>query len=471
MKIKKRYLRIPVKWDGEKAKLTFSDNGKDAVTLDFLWGEKPDFIYQYDMREQLGKDLTLSFDDERHAFAPEFTDTPDTEDRFADSRPLLHFTARNGWNNDPNGLVYYEGRYHMFFQHNPVGNNWGNMHWGHAVSDDLIRWTEEEIALFPDETGTMFSGSAIIDKNNVTGLKCNAHDPLLLFYTAAGTPFTQHMAYSTDGAKTFRKYGQILPHIKGHNRDPKVVWCEELGAYILALYLDGDEFAIYRSDDLLHWSILQTLKLEGDNECPDMFPLECNGKRYWILTAAHSRYYIGEFEGKLFRPKYSGSLMNGGCHYAAQTFSDIPDRRIHIGWNRSRIPNVSFGSSMTTPCEMRLKELGGKPVLTMTPIGEFDRLFIAPADKSKPEKLLLKPTSYPCEITLFGNKVTLTKDMITCKDSAVRYAPSDKPFTVYTDRGSFELFSPECDATLCMEAVSNDIDTSAAETERYGALL
>ena len=467
MKIEKRYLRVPVKWDGEKAKLTFCENGKTVVALDYLSGEPADFVYEYDMREQLGKELTLSFDDEKHAFAPDFTDTLDTEDHFADKRPLLHFTARNGWNNDPNGLVYYEGHYHMFFQHNPVGNVWGNMHWGHAVSDDLIRWEEQEIALFPDDTGTMYSGSAIIDRNNVSGLKCNDHDPLLLFYTAAGTPFTQQLAYSTDGAKTFKKYGQIIPHIKGHNRDPKVVWCEETGCFLLALYLDGDEFAIFKSFDLLNWKILQTLKLENDNECPDMFPLCCNGKRYWIFTAAHSRYYIGEFEGGLFRPKYSGSLMNGGLHYAAQTFSDIPDKRIHIGWNRSRIPDVSFGSSMTTPCEMQLKELGGKPVLTMQPIAAFDNLFTEKPDDGRPQKLVIRPDTFPCEITILGNKIELTENSITCRNSTVRYTPSKNPFTVTTDRGSFELFAPEYDAYLCLDAVNNT--TSADMAERTGA--
>lgn len=186
----------------------------------------------------------------------------------------------------------------MFYQHNPVGNGWGNMHWGHAESDDLVHWEEKEIALFPDEMGTMWSGSAVIDTNNVTGFKENEHAPLILFYTAVGTdtsktaadkPFVQCLAYSVDGGETFKKYQKnpIIPQAIIGNRDPKVVYCEEMGCYLMALYMSGNEFRLYKSDNLIDWKSFQNLSIPGDDECPELYPIIADsGKKYWILTGA-----------------------------------------------------------------------------------------------------------------------------------------------------------------------------------------
>lgn len=172
-------------------------------------------------------------------------------------RPLVHFTAAKGWINDPNGLVYYGGRYLMYFQHNPVATTWENMHWGGAVSDDLIHWEEIGDVLFPDKDGTMFSGCAIIDKKNLTGLQRGNEPAILYFYTSAGNtsetskgkPFTQCLAYSNDGGKTLIKYDKnpIIKNIIKENRDPKVIYCEPDDSYIMVLFLDGHSFAILKS--------------------------------------------------------------------------------------------------------------------------------------------------------------------------------------------------------------------------------
>ena len=186
-------------------------------------------------------------------------------------RPQFHFSSRRGWLNDPNGLVYYDGTYHLFYQHNPYGTQWGNMHWGHAVSRDLVHWTEVDIALYPDDMGTMFSGSGIVDAENTSGLRTGADAPLVLLYTAAGGTsarskgqrFTQCLAYSNDGGKTWSKYdgNPVFDHIVGENRDPKIVWHEPTRQWIMALYLEDQQFTLLGSPDLKQWTRLSDVSI------------------------------------------------------------------------------------------------------------------------------------------------------------------------------------------------------------------
>lgn len=308
---------------------------------------------------------------------------------FDPRRPRAHFTAPRGWINDPNGPIFYEGQYHLFYQHNPGAPVWGNMHWGHAVSRDLVRWEHLPIALFPDETGTMFSGSAIEDTENRTGLTQNGRNPLILYYTAAGEPFEQRMAFSTDGGRTFQKRpgSAVIPHIIGSNRDPKVAWDEEKGVYRLALYLDGDEYALFESQDLIHFVPRQTLSLPGDNECPDLYPVAADdGARLWVLCGAHDIYLVGRFdENGLFAPVQSaGRLHYGGCSYAAQSFSGIPGGRIlRMSWNQAPLNSPLIQGGMCTPAEMRLICREGRYLLCAQPAREFESLR-APLDPDNP---------------------------------------------------------------------------------------
>jgi sucrose-6-phosphate hydrolase SacC (GH32 family) len=265
------------------------------------------------------------------------------------------------------------------------------MTWGHAVSSDLIRWKQLDNALEPDPMGTMFSGSAVVDWNNTSGLQKGDEKVLIAIYTAAGgtsdeskgKPFTQCLAYSTDAGKTWTKYDKnpILPHVRGGNRDPKIVRHEQSKTWIMALYLDGDDFAFYSSPNLREWQQIQTMKVAGCSECPDFFPMPVDGDAAnikWVWTAANDRYLVGEFDGKSFKPETQTALQVdfGKGYYAVQTYSDTPDgRRIQIGWmNNGRYPRMPFNHQMSVLRELKLKKTADGLRLFNLPIKEIDSL-------------------------------------------------------------------------------------------------
>ena len=195
-------------------------------------------------------------------------------------RPQFHFTPKTNWTNDPNGLIYYKGEYHLFFQHNPFGIDWGNMTWGHAISRDLVHWKQLPHALHPDELGTIFSGSGVVDWNNTGGFQAGDESVLVNFYTSAGShapkevPFTQSIAYSNDRGRNWAKYegNPVIEHIVGSNRDPKVIWHEPTQKWVMALYLDQNDYALFGSTNLKEWTRLSDLQIP-DTECPDIFEL------------------------------------------------------------------------------------------------------------------------------------------------------------------------------------------------------
>ncbi len=297
-------------------------------------------------------------------------------------RPQFHFTPMKNWTNDPNGLVFYKGEYHLFFQHNPKGINWGNMTWGHAVSPDLVHWTQLANAIEPDNLGTIFSGSAVIDWNNTTGF---GKESLVCIYTSAGKPFTHSIAYSTDRGRTFTKYenNPVLQHIAGENRDPKVIWHEPTKKWVMALFLDKNDYAFYASPDLKAWSLLHNITVPGCGECPDFFPMAVDGKKEntkWVWTAANGRYLIGSFDGNRFTPDDPTPRQAdwGKNYYAVQTYSDIPDsdgRRIQIAWmNGGSYPRMPFNQQLSFPCEMKLKTTPQGLRIFRTPVKEIELL-------------------------------------------------------------------------------------------------
>lgn len=329
-------------------------------------------------------------------------------------RPQFHFSAARGWLNDPNGLAFFNGEYHLFFQHNPYGTKWGNMHWGHAVSRDLVRWQEVGEALYPDALGTMYSGSAVVDRANTSGFGTAATPPLVLAYTVDGAD-VQSVASSTDG-RAFAKFAgnPVVPTVAGGNRDPKVFWHAPTKRWVMALYVgyppaagDGakadakaagkkpqrrDVVKFYTSADLKAWEPTGC-EVDGFFECPDLFPLALDGqplrgdepaggydpaKVKWVLTAADSRYALGSFDGKTFTPespKLPGHRGKG--FYAAQTYNDLPaadGRRIQIGWLQAPSPGMSFNQAMSVPLELSLRTTPDGPRLAWAPARELASL-------------------------------------------------------------------------------------------------
>jgi sucrose-6-phosphate hydrolase SacC (GH32 family) len=308
-------------------------------------------------------------------------------------RPQFHFTPEKNWHNDPNGLVYYNGEYHMFYQYNPKGLEWGYMHWGHAVSKDLIHWEHLPIALYPDENSedkencTAFSGSAIVDDNNLLSKQKGEDKTLIAFYTSKNCG--QRIAYSTDGGRTWEKYEEnpIIPFDeKDDARDPKVFWHEESQKWIMVLYRKSSEeekskgVSIYNSENLIDWQWKS--HIPGFYECPDLVKLQVTNRPdefKWILFDGDGSYLIGAFDGETFTPESSKIKSDfGRNYYATQTWSNIPDedgRTIQIAWMRGgEFPDMPFNGQMSFPCEISLTKFSFGYKLVRKPVKEIELL-------------------------------------------------------------------------------------------------
>ena len=304
-------------------------------------------------------------------------------------RPAFHFTPNQGWMNDPNGMIYLNGQYHLFFQHYPDSTVWGPMHWGHATSSDLVQWKEQPIALYPDSIGMIFSGSAVLDKNNTSGLGRGGIAPLVAIFTqhnmpgekAGRTDFqNQSIAYSLDEGKTWTKYAgnPVLktPNLKDF-RDPKVIWHEPTQKWIMNLAV-ADHVEFYSSPNLINWrkesEIGKNLFAHGGVwECPDLLQINKNGKTIWVLLVSMNpggpnggsatQYIVGDFDGHAFKP-YSADIKwmdYGPDNYAGVTFSNVGERNILIGWMSNWnyanvVPTEKWRSAMTVPRELSLIE-------------------------------------------------------------------------------------------------------------------
>lgn len=413
-----KYLVFPVSYHAQDKRLYFYIDEKlvyDVVfSLDY---DRPDFFVPLNIERFCGKTVRIACDKDIKIQIEKRGHVDISYD--GKYRPYAHFTAKRGWLNDPNGLVYYKGCYHMFFQHNPVDCKWENMHWGHAVSSDLVHWQEKEIVFYPDEDGTVFSGSAIIDWKNVTGLKQNDNAVILIFYTCAGStsetskgkPFTQNLAYSVDGGDTFIKYGKnpLIAQTVGGNRDPKVIYYEPDDSYIMALYLDNHEYILYKSKDMLDWRPIQQIVLPEDTECPDFFPLAADHNPdcvKWVFIGASDRYFIGEFDGEKFTVESDLQRLNyGNNSYAAQSWSDIPERRIRTAFSTAIIPGEPYASCMNLPQEMFLKTVNGEVKLCVLPVKETESLYRAEENLVNVSVSENRPFTYQvsskcCDITL-----------------------------------------------------------------------
>ncbi len=329
-------------------------------------------------------------------------------------RPSFHFTPKQGWMNDPNGMIFLNGQYHLFFQHYPDSTVWGPMHWGHATSSDLVQWKEQPIALYPDSIGMIFSGSAVLDKNNTSGLGRSGIAPLVAIYTqhympgekAGRTDFqNQSIAYSLDEGKTWTKYAgnPVLktPNIKDF-RDPKVIWHAPTQKWIMSLAV-ADHVEFYSAPNLINWTKESELGKNafahgGVWECPDLLHFNINGKTIWVLLVSMNpggpnggsatQYMVGDFDGHTFKP-YSNDIKwmdYGPDNYAGVSFSNVEDRNILIGWMSNWnyanvVPTEKWRSAMTVPRELSLIEQNNKNansndfLLVSSPVKEMKKAF------------------------------------------------------------------------------------------------
>jgi fructan beta-fructosidase len=454
-------------------------------------------------------------------------DVPDAEKLYREKhRPLFHFTSRRGWLNDPNGLVFVpdrennpwgqNGEWHLFYQHNPFGREWGNMHWGHAVSSDLFHWKELGEALYPKKYGDWaFSGSAVADNGNTSGWGMKDKPPLVLAYTSTGRG--ECIAYSTDKGRTWTEYDKN-PVVKHSGRDPKLVWYEKGKHWVMAVY---DEFgkkqwiAFYTSPDLKTWTFAS--RVEGFFECPDLFELPVCGHGFgerlakWVLYAADGKYVVGEFDGKTFKPDHTGKKQLWyGNFYAAQTFDNSPGRRpqdlpfdakrIQIGWAQgATFPGMPFNQQMTVPVHLMLWK-GQDPVdpdeirLTANPVEQLWGLRERPPAfdlQGGQRQVVAKPTTLADRVDAFdatlsielgqakgftldlrGTKLVYvgTKHTLSCKNVTAPAKPHNDVviLRILVDRGSVEVFADESRVAMSVAAIPDEKNRALGLTPHDG---
>ena len=401
LRLEGNYLNVPVKTGQAKQKLRIEVDGQKVREAEIeVAPADPDFWVFIDVVPWRGKKALLRGPAAAIAAVESGDELRGTEPLYAESkRPQFHFSSRRGRLNDPNGLLYFAGEYHLFYQLHPYGWNSGSKHWGHAVSRDLVRWQELPIALYADESGMMFSGSGVVDWKNTAGFQNGSEPPLVLIYTATGPPRSQCLAYSNDRGRTWTKYSgnPVLPEVAFNNRDPKVFWHEPTRRWVMVLHCtprgwkppsDGSEtpakkksgvLGIFVSPDLKQWSLAS--RIEGFFECPDLFELKVEGTAdtKWVVHGGSGEYQVGTFDGRTFQPE-SGMLHGpyGGAVYAAQKFSDTPDgRTVQIAWARmdaSPFEGMPFNQMMNFPCELSLKSTKDGPRLAWQPVREIETL-------------------------------------------------------------------------------------------------
>ncbi|MTI40324.1 glycoside hydrolase family 32 protein [Fulvivirga lutimaris] len=321
-------------------------------------------------------------------------------------RLQFHFSPEAHWMNDPNGMVYYEGEYHLFYQYYPDSTVWGPMHWGHAVSTDMVSWEHLPVALYPDDLGYIFSGSVVVDKNNTSGLGTAENPPLIAIYTYHHPEMAeqgkidyqyQGIAYSTDKGRTWAKYenNPVLPNpgIKDF-RDPKVFWYEEGQKWVMSLAV-LDHITFYSSPDLKSWTKESDFGFElgghgGVWECPDLIKM---GDKWVLLVSINpggpnggsaTQYFVGDFDGKSFTPQDEETrwIDMGRDNYAGVTWSNVPEedgRVLFLGWmsnwNYAQVvPTEKWRSAMTVARTFELKTMEGKHILASYPVKELEQL-------------------------------------------------------------------------------------------------
>lgn len=388
IKITKQYLNFPVSHRTDRARMTFTAKGTDdlSVVIRLAPGDADYWVFK-DMTAYRGKTVTITYEGNADGLSKIYeSDQPAGQEEMyrEKNRPQFHFTTRRGWINDPNGLIFYDGEYHLFYQHNPYEREWENMHWGHAISRDLVHWEELNDALYPDALGTMFSGSAVIDYENTSGFGSKKNPAMVVAYTASSANRqVQCIAYSLDRGRTFTKYEKnpVVDSKEKWNsvdtRDPRLFWYAPGNHWVMVLN-ERDGHSIYTSADLKEWTYQS--HVTGFWECPELIELPVDGDKTrtkWVMYGASGTYMIGSFDGKRFTPEGGKYCYTTGSIYAAQTINNIPasdGRRIQIGWGRISHPDMPFNGMMLLPTELTLQTTKEGIRLVNRPVKEVETL-------------------------------------------------------------------------------------------------
>ncbi len=419
-----KYLNFPIQgWsqdmeeDQKMMRIIHEGQVVDEFSIN-LANNDPDWWGFFSLEGYQEENITIELDD---SSAKKGLDMVYSSPKLAESQNLyqeryrqqVHFSNKRGWNNDPNGMIYHEGKWHLYFQYNPYGWNWGNMHWGHAVSTDLIHWEELPAALYSPDHGHMaFSGGATIDPNNTTGFRRNGVNPLIATYTRTGSG--EHLALSYDNGRTFEEY-EGNPVVEHNGRDPKVIWYEPEEHWVMIVWSQDSSHArkmgmdngareyqhsIYTSDNMKDWEYQSGIT--SMFECPELFELPVEGEKgvsKWVVYDADGKYYIGDFDGKEFTIEQGlREFDHGGDFYASQTFSNVPEedgRRIQIGWFQVATPFMPFNQSMTFPTELKLIKSDNEYILAPTPLKEIQKLH---AESYKVKNIALDDSTFASPI-------------------------------------------------------------------------
>lgn len=438
----KNYLLLPVQEKAEMCNIKVVKNNTQVKALNVrLASNHIDYYVPLDLK-QFGEDAKLALDihvngtyrndGELSGFTcwknMQLSDTFDTANR-EKYRPVYHHTPAWGWMNDPNGMFYKDGVWHLYFQYNPYGSQWENMTWGHSTSTDLIHWTFQGAPIEADAWGTIFSGSAVVDHNNTSGFGKGA---VVAMYTSAGENQTQSIAYSNDNGQTFTKYdgNPVLTSNTPDYRDPHVFWNEDIKRWNMIM-AEGQHMDIYSSADLKEWKLESQFGAEYGNhggvwECPDLMKMKVRGtdQYKWMLLCninpggpfggSATQYFVGQFDGHKFTcesaPEVTKWMDYGKDHYATVTFDNAPDgRRVAMAWMSNwqyanQVPTMQYRSANSVPRDLDLYEYQGQTYCGVTPSPE-----LAAARPKKATKTLTEA----CEmvVTLKGNAtITLAND-------------------------------------------------------------
>jgi sucrose-6-phosphate hydrolase SacC (GH32 family) len=405
-------------------------------------------------------------------------------------RPKFHFTTEENWLNDPNGCVYYDGEYHLFFQHNPEGTEWGNMTWGHAVSPDLVHWQQLPHALLPYAEGFIFSGSAVVDWNNTSGLGDGNTPPMVCLFTHARMPFGQALAYSLDRGRNWSLYNNgehVLPNqgLDLTERDPKIFWYAPSGHWTMVLWVQQDQVRFFSSPDLIHWEFSSDFNASPFFECPDLFELPVGGNeqlKKWVLHDANLTYWIGSFDGKQFIPESEPLQGEHGFNfYAAQTWNNTGGRVVQIAWMRGgEYPNMPFNQQMSFPCELSLRRKPDGERLCRYPVKEIATLY----DQTSVWKdVLLQPGENPLngmvgelfdikmeielkpegefQLSFYGQTLRYTRNTLSCLGRTAPLYPQEGNLhlRLLIDRTSLEFFGNQGELSMSSCFLPDGVET------------